>query len=290
MGFWRKATYGLAASFVLALFLAAGWGSSEALAQTPEDEGGTYGPYVVGGTAVPNGKYPFVAALLDTRYGSTPYYQQFCGGSLIDRDSVLTAAHCVRGRSASPLRVLVNRTTLSGKGGQTRRVSRIFIHPKYAPSTSNSYDVAVLKLSSPVSGVPAVKLATASQDYLENPGRSATVAGWGNTTAQPPGGSTVATYPDRMREAQVPLVSDTSMRRSYGSHFVPALMVGAGKTGKDTCQGDSGGPMFAKVSGKYTQIGVTSFGAGCGAPGYPGVYAEVNSSQVRTFVVGAARK
>ncbi len=66
----------------------------------PEFEG-----QVVGGAAVPNGKYPFMAALLNTRYGNNAYQQQFCGGTLIDRDSVLTAAHCVSGASARPLRV-----------------------------------------------------------------------------------------------------------------------------------------------------------------------------------------
>src|SRR5215212_2310950 len=47
---------------------------------------------VIGGTEVPDGKHPFVAALLNTNAGNTPTEQQFCGGSLIDRDSVLTAA------------------------------------------------------------------------------------------------------------------------------------------------------------------------------------------------------
>jgi secreted trypsin-like serine protease len=93
-----------------------------------------------------------------------------------------------------------------------------------------------------------------------------------------------------MREAQVPLVSDSQGQSVYGSSYFPSLMVAAGETGKDTCQGDSGGPMFAKVSDRYTQIGVTSFGTGCGASGYPGVYAEVNASAIRNFITNAAIK
>jgi secreted trypsin-like serine protease len=50
-------------------------------------------PMVVGGTEVPNGKYPFVALMdVDTRNGQ---HITSCGGSLIDQDSVLTAAHCI---------------------------------------------------------------------------------------------------------------------------------------------------------------------------------------------------
>lgn len=251
---------------------------------------GDYESQVIGGTAVPDGKYKFMAALRDTRYGSTAYQQQFCGGTLIDKDSVLTAAHCVYGASAAPLRVTVGRTDLSKNQGQTRKVSRIFVHRYYDPTLDSAYDVAVLKLSSSVSSIAPIKLATSSQNFLEQPGRNATVAGWGNTIAQPVGGDAGSSFPTRMREAQVPLVSDTKAKSVYGSSYFPSLMVAAGKTGKDTCQGDSGGPLFAKPNGKFTQIGITSFGYGCGAAGYPGVYAEVNNSSIRGFITNAASK
>lgn len=281
---WVALVSTLIASALLLLMSFEGTQSARA-AEAP-----TYQTKVIGGTDVPNGKYPFVAALRDTRYGSTAYQQQFCGGALIDRDSVLTAAHCVYGKSAAPLQVTVGRTALSSTKGQTRRVSRIFIHRYYNPNLDSAYDVAVIKLSSPVSGITPIRLATSSQDYLETPGRNATIAGWGNTIAQPAGGSAGTSYPDRMREAQVPVVSDSQGQSVYGSSYFPSLMVAAGKTGKDACQGDSGGPMFANVSGRYTQVGVTSFGIGCGASGYPGVYAEVNAATLRNFITSAATK
>ena len=41
-------------------------------------------------------------------------------------------------------------------------------------------------------------------------------------------------------------------------------------------QGDSGGPLVAKnVNGSYELIGATSFGNGCAAKLFPGVYADV---------------
>lgn len=250
---------------------------------------------VVGGTAVPDGKYKFVAALLNTNYGSTAFEQQFCGATLIDGNSVLTAAHCVEGERASPLRVIVGRTVLDSKQGQKRAVSQIFIHPNWNYNTFAN-DAAVLKLSSPVSVITPIKLATSSQDFLESPGRNATVAGWGNTVGQPADGSDAgSSFPNRMREAQVPIVSDSSAEQVYDpiygpSGYIPPLQVAAGKTGKDACQGDSGGPIFALAGGKYTQIGITSWGDGCGASGYPGVYAEVNASSIRGFITTAASK
>jgi secreted trypsin-like serine protease len=242
-------------------------------------------PQVVGGEPVPTGDYPFVSSLGDVRYGATAYRRHFCGASLIDNNSVLTAAHCVEGTPKWPLRVTVGRTVLSGSGGQTRRVSRIAVHPRFS---NVKYDAAVLTLKNPVRGIPALRLAGASQDGLEKPGRLATVAGWGNTIKQPPHGDNGSNFPDRMRVARVPIVSDARARDVYGSSFVGALMVAAGKEGKDTCNGDSGGPMFARQDDKRYQIGITSFGKGCGARGYPGVYTEVNARAIRSFIVNAA--
>jgi secreted trypsin-like serine protease len=270
----------------------------------------SYEPKIISGTAVPNGKYSFVAALLNTGYGRSPMQQQSCGASLIDRNSVLTAAHCVTGPRgfpvpARPLRITVGRTVLNSNQGQKSWVSNISIHPRYNVDTL-AYDAAVLKLSSPVSGIAPIKLASSKQNYLEKPGRKATVAGWGTTTARRacvPSPLYAPEFPGRMREAQVPIVSDSRAEQIFQDPcrfrdlrlppYIPPLMVAAGVTDKDdACFGDSGGPLFVAraSSAKYTQIGITSFGPGCGAEGYPGAYTEVNNPSIRSFIKSAASK
>ncbi len=278
-GTGRRRRYTLALTFGVLLGLLAAW---PALAQQQDPR-----PEVVGGEPVSNNRYRFLATVGDARLGGSARAQHFCGGTLIDRNSVLTAAHCMEGKPTSQLRVTVGRTSLSSGRGQTRRVIVKAIHPNYRGSASTGYDAAVLRLNKPVTGIEPIRLAKGNQNGLERPGRAATVAGWGSTIRQPPEGGGPTNKSDRMREVQVPIVSDERADGVYRT-YAPNLMVAAGRQGKDTCLGDSGGPMFVTTSNRRTQIGVTSFGTGCGARGFPGVYAEVNAPSIRGFITRAA--
>jgi secreted trypsin-like serine protease len=252
-------------------------------------------PRIVGGTAVPNGKYPFQAALLIQSSGTNDYQRQFCGGSLISPFEVLTAAHCVEFFGDGPeqlplseLRVVVGRTVLSSTQGQRRRAAAVSIHPRYNPVTA-SHDVAVVHLASPINGIRPIMLVTPGVDALERPGTLATVTGWGNTIAQPVGpGGGGANFPDRMREAQVPIVSRVECKTALATvgDTIDATMLCAGRTNLDSCQGDSGGPLFFRaVGGGFIQVGITSWGYGCGATGFPGVYARLSNRSVGNFIL-----
>ncbi len=264
------------------------------------DEEKAFEAQVVGGKPVPDGKYPFMAAL-EGRFPeepggepspSTPF-QLFCGASLVDRIHVMTAAHCADflgrpgGLRLEDFRVVVGGTVLGSDQGKVRQVQSlrdISIHPRWAPRVSLAYDVAVIELERPVGGIEPIKPAAARQDFLERPGRLATVTGWGNTMSQPPFGGAGENFPRRLREAEVPLVSDAEARQAYGRAYNPVAMVAAGKKGKDSCQGDSGGPLFDTVEGKRYQIGIVSTGYGCATKRFPGLYAEVNAPLVRDFI------
>jgi secreted trypsin-like serine protease len=181
----------------------------------------------------------------------------------------LTAGHCVLDAKLigppvlsvklQALQVVVGRTVLTSDQGEERTVKEIDVHPKYPdnpgpknlPGNPQSYDVAVLTLSRAVKGIKPIELATSSQNDLERPGRHATVAGWGDTVPNDKG----LTIPNRMQEAQVPIVSDSRADKALDKmnvrnfDFVPLLMIGAGGKQSITCQGDSGGPLFVRTSG-----------------------------------------
>ena len=248
--------------------------------QTPYASVSPKSPMIVGGTTMPNGTYPFVAYVTLYRNGMP---DASCAGSLIDQDSVLTAAHCLQNTTGAV--VVVGRSDLRKKNrGQEIVASRPFIHPRYL---GNGYDAGVLKLRRPVKGIKPLKLATASQNNLETPGRKLKVAGWGLTGFN-------STPSNRLRQAPVPVVSDRRAERSYDallepSGYVPPIMIAAGNSKVNACVGDSGGPLFD--SGSRTQVGIVSGGYyKCGTKRYPGVYTEVNNPDVRNFILAAAKR
>ena len=290
---WATLVGALVAAIVVSFFVFVRSGEAAPHAadeQTPYASVRLKSPMIVGGTAVPNGKYPFMAALLDKRRPGDAFDELFCGGTLIDKDSVLTAAHCLVNPKPDKVQVVVGRTAVNQNRGQLRSVSRRFIHPRYSGNErAEVYDAAVLKLSRPVKGIKPIKLATAKQNNLEKPAHILTTAGWG-VVKQRPGPFDI--LPFRMHEVSVPVVSDSRAKRAYQSQslkYLPSLHVAAGKKGNGPCFGDSGGPLFDSDS--RTQVGIMSYGAGgCGQASYPAVYTEVNNVQIGKWILSATKR
>ncbi len=224
-------------------------------------------PLIVGGTVVNHNKYQWMAALVEA--GETNASRgQFCGGSLIASNWVLTAAHCVEDMRASDTDVLLGQKDLRNNSGERIAISRIVMHPDY--NRQGYPDLALLELSES-SGAAVISLPSFNNPAPRD-GEISTVTGWGQVSENGP-----AT--DQLRESSMPIVDHNTCNRAYNNDIVEEAMVCAGTSSgdKDSCYGDSGGPLFVKRDNEYVQAGIVSFGEACGLAGVPGVYARVSS-------------
>lgn len=226
-------------------------------------------PRIIGGVEAPKGERPWMASLQSGN-------QHFCGGSVIDRQWILTAAHCVEDvTEPSSLEIRVNFTQLDKPdSGETHKVSDIYINQGYLAGESK--DIALLKLSSKISdAIASINLADENTMLAAaSAGKMASVSGWGNTSANG------ESFPQKLQKVEVPIVSNQVCNgaEAYNGQIKDTEMcAGLAAGGKDSCQGDSGGPLVVKQGGEFIQAGVVSWGEGCAVANKYGVYARVAS-------------
>lgn len=250
--------------------------------------------HIVGGSVAPPGTFGWTAALV--RRGATASTGFSCGGSVIARSWVLTAAHCVvdyddeypdsvYGGYVAPSHfdVLTGTQSLVGSSGQRLKVAAVHVDPQFR-LTGWIHDVALLRLARPT-GAPTVAVigTTPAEQALDDPGVTATVAGWGLTAER----GSISTS---LRTVNVPIQTDATCSQAYPIGFRPGgevleyrastmLCAGPLSGGKDSCSGDSGGPLAVQAPDTSWRLaGTVSFGLGCARANYPGVYSRLTTT------------
>ena len=232
-----------------------------------------FGARIVGGSTAGGSDNPFQVGLLQAAI-SNNFGAQFCGGTLLRSNIVVTAAHCSDFiADVNSVQVLTGTRRLDGTG-RRHAVRRIMIHPAW-DAVSFDNDVAVWELATSATGVPTATLATSDGPV----GGGLLATGWGVTSE---GG--VASLD--LQRVNVPLVARDNCNdaNSYrGAITSNMLCAGRDVGGLDSCQGDSGGPL-TRGPDNSVLTGITSWGIGCARPNLFGVYTRVSQASIRSFI------
>ncbi|KAF7203189.1 transmembrane protease serine 12-like [Nothobranchius furzeri] len=217
------------------------------------------GSEIINGKKVPDNQMLYMASV---QSGNT----HVCGGFLISKDFVVTAAHCSK---PNPTSVVLGTHNLKKVDSKTMRYDVTQCKLVDFHNIVSGKDIMLLKLKKKAKlgkKVQLVKLPKTDMTMKAN--TECRVAGWGLTKT---GGEAV----DQLQMSNVSIVDpEECKKRLDGKLPNNVICAGGYKTKNGFCQGDSGGPLICQG----VAIGVVSFNVGknCDYPNWPNVYTDVS--------------
>ncbi|XP_033114474.1 uncharacterized protein LOC117114948 isoform X3 [Anneissia japonica] len=229
---------------------------------------------IVGGRLTYAGQVPWQVMLWHTSKK-----KMFCGGALLNRFWVITAAHCIYFTEANNRNIEIRLGVWDSETEEDFEshfeVDEIVVHPNYNIETYDS-DIALIRLRQPVHYtdyiIPICLPSNQRADRLMRPKQKGFISGWGATKEE-------GDYVRYLRRVRLQITDQHSCGTQHTDLITNNMFCGAplpGKQSRDACQGDSGGPFVVRVSNRWYLVGLVSWGIGCGRPQFPGVYTRVS--------------
>ncbi|XP_044842057.1 mast cell protease 1A-like [Mauremys mutica] len=191
---------------------------------------GTWAGEIIGGQEAQPHSRPYMAYLSIQRTGKT----YICGGFLVAKNFVLTAAHC----KGEKITVTLGAHNIREREQSQHKisVSRQILHPRYNKKTYKN-DIMLLQLHHNAHLTKEIGLIDLTSAHGRvSPGTMCSVAGWGKTI--------LTDSSDTLQEVNLLVISDKTCDNQY-PHYYSSSMLCAGDPDdqKSVYHGDSGGPL-----------------------------------------------
>jgi len=259
------------------------------------------------------GEFPF-SALIGRKVkknrgflpGGRPIIQEesewFCSGVLLNKQFVLTAAHCKTEEKILKLRLGVHELARYAADDESQYQNfdissgNFVSHEDYERKEPTSRgekptirnDIALIKLPRDAEFNQFVQPSCwESQQSIND---KLTVVGWGKTNKYQVSQTINGVYSNEQRALEVPVVNTNDCKNDYGFNVDKTHLCAGGNSGEDSCSGDSGGGLFSNIlegkagvendgrvkNDRWEVVGIVSYGSSRCGDGNPGIYTRVS--------------